>query len=303
MIRSLTQAALEPAGPGSREEDDARMILGQPSLRGTLRTTIAAQIAAREKAHRRAVMSAARDRRRIAIAAQREEDWFAPLAPLAAFEEDDARGLVPRSTETVVETITEPDTKRGGRHVLKHQLQAPGYMVRVERLFREYSGQRAIVRDAMAHEAGGGHSGYRVASTVNAEGDVVKRSLRVRDAYDARPAEDRSGVRGGDDGSLVQFAADVAMRNWGGGSRRIAGEPLKRLLSGEPLTARHSTAPADGSVRVIAADGTVTVRPADWFAPSDDAEGRRDPGTVSAADARRSRLMSAAGTVVMAEVD
>jgi len=74
--------------------------------------------------------------------------------PLAWLRDDVAAGTFPRATDTVTET-TRYRRDVHGDTIAKATVQAPGYMVQLERLHRDYSRVTRGYSALMAHEASG----------------------------------------------------------------------------------------------------------------------------------------------------
>jgi hypothetical protein len=197
---------------GSTESSDARTLLGRPS-RLPVRVLLDARRAHVERRCRQAITLAYRARRTADIdAARRALPVDFEVDPVDALRADVDAGLFPRATETVTETVRLLDPDKLDRHWLTWRLDSPGYLVHVERVYREYRGRRAVTEAAMRLDPIGDRpaSAVRAASTVNAQStSSASRRVRVPDSHDARPAIARRTAR---PASGRQLALDVTRR-------------------------------------------------------------------------------------------
>lgn len=275
---------------GRRESECARTTDGERSSLPVGRI-VESYLVARERRERRDVMAAARAARLDAIDRERRESDPGYMSPLQSLAFDVEHELLPRATEVITRERKYRDALKAGekgRHVNTVVEECTGSIIQLERLYADYVSERRMAAAVMAHDSGGGHSYSTPASTVNAESSAMRKSSRVRDSFDARPAKDRSAER---PVSGVTELLDVE-RNARLGSGRIAGEPLKLKLDGTRLTARIPiTVPADGSVRVSRDGGrSWRVESADSFNPADDVERRKSSTAVKPAEARSAAL-------------
>lgn len=212
------------------------------------------------------------------------------MTPLESLIYDVRAGLLPRPSQTVRETVR---VREGQRNVYSSfQLEAPGYLVLLERLYRDYRSSRLVLESVMRHDPSNDSRGQatRAASSVLATTVSASDRIRVRDSHDARPASQRGSQR---PYSPATFARDIRHGGRDDGTCQTYRVPswFLSLLDGAGLTRDERTA-------ILAPFGRT------GFVPSvPEREGRRDAPKVSARDERAARMRDAAGTIRMGEQD
>lgn len=155
MLCHVTLSALLGPSFGARESDDARMILGQPVKRGTLRRIVEDTNENRTRTYRRDVMRNAR--RTVAENVRNErnaEENAVAASPLESLRDDVHAGRVAGSSAVVTE---ENRVRDGNRNVYRtFTLEAMGYLVQLERLHSDYRNERRITDATMRHASYGG---------------------------------------------------------------------------------------------------------------------------------------------------
>lgn len=286
-------------GHGRRNEDDARLIMGRRSHL-KVGAIIERRDATIERMERKSIMSDARRIERERIERKRIEDDPGYMSPLNSLAFDIEHELLPRATEVVTRErrfARDPDATVKNYQWVTVIEECTGAIIHLERLYRDYQSERRMIESVMQHESGGGHSYSTPASTVSAMSDAMRRSTRIRDSFDARPAKDRSSER---PVSGVTELVDIE-RNYRAEPHGI-GRPLKRLLSGAKPSHRIASE-SFTTVKVTSASGAVSYRDAESFKPAEDDIERKTAKPVTARERRSAAHRAAAGTIRMGEQD
>lgn len=212
------------------------------------------------------------------------------MTPLQSLIHDVRAGILPRPSQTVSETVRVREGERNVYH--SYKLEAPGYLVLLERLYKDYHSSRLVLESVMRHDPSNSGRGMatRAASSVLATTVSASERVRIRDSHDARPASKRSSER---PYSPATFAKDVRRGGRDDGTCQSLKVPAWFLATLDESGVSRETRTA-----VLA---RFSRRP---FVPSvPEREGRKVTRQASRRDERAARMRQAAGTIRMGEQD